>query len=190
MVRGVRRSAMLFDGWQAWGSSRVGLPQQRRSPHSSHTCSLARAASATCPSYSKFGPPEIVPGSSPFPWPWANRPSSAIWRDLAGILGNQKASRKLAAILAADISGYGALMGADEETTVRDLNSHQAVVLPMITEHSGRVIDTAGDGILAEFASAVNAALDIQKTMAERNAAVIRPRAVPYRREPGRCGLR
>src|SRR2546428_10481117 len=89
--------------------------------------------------------------------------------------GNAKAERKLAAILAADIAGYSALMGADEEATVRDLKGHQAVVLPMIGEHGGRVIDTAGDGILAEFASAVNAvkaALAIQRTMAERNADV------------------
>src|SRR5262249_23442324 len=71
--------------------------------------------------------------------------------------GNQKVSRRLAAILAADIAGYSALMGADEGITVRDLKAHQAVILPMISEHEGRVIDTAGDGILAEFASVVNA---------------------------------
>jgi adenylate cyclase len=79
----------------------------------------------------------------------------------------------LAAILAADIAGYSALMRTNEEATVRDLKAHQAVILPMITEHGGRVIDTAGDGILAEFASVVNAveyAVAFQKTMAERNA--------------------
>jgi adenylate cyclase len=63
-------------------------------------------------------------------------------------------SRKLAAVLAADIAGYSALMGADETRTVRDLKGHQAVVLPMIGEYSGRIIDTAGDGILAESGSA------------------------------------
>ena len=62
-------------------------------------------------------------------------------------------SRRLAAILAADIAGYSALMGADEARTVRDLKGHQAVVLPMIGEFGGRIIDTAGDGILAEDAS-------------------------------------
>src|SRR6185295_6075877 len=84
-------------------------------------------------------------------------------------------SRKLAAVLAADIAGYSALMGADEPRTVRDLKGHQAVVLPMIGEYSGRIIDTAGDGILAEFASVVNAlecAVAIQRTMAKRNATV------------------
>src|SRR5437764_7638626 len=83
--------------------------------------------------------------------------------------------RRLAAILAADIAGYSALMGADEARTVRDLKGHQAIVLPMVGEFAGRVIDTAGDGILAEFASVVNAvncALAIQSTMAQRNAAV------------------
>src|SRR3984893_9169871 len=91
------------------------------------------------------------------------------------VAGNAKVERRLAAILAADIAGYSALMGADEEATVRDLKGHQAVVLPMIGEHGGRIIDTAGDGILAEFASVLGAfkcALLIQQTMSERNASV------------------
>jgi class 3 adenylate cyclase len=65
--------------------------------------------------------------------------------------------RRLAAILAADIAGYSALMGADEVRTVHDLKEHQAVVLPMVGQFGGRIIDTAGDGILAEFPSVVNA---------------------------------
>jgi adenylate cyclase len=84
-------------------------------------------------------------------------------------------SRRLAAILAADIAGYSALMGADETRTVRDLKGHQTVVLPIIGEFGGRIIDTAGDGILAEFPSVVNAvecAVAIQRIMAERNAAI------------------
>src|SRR4030095_14054304 len=86
-----------------------------------------------------------------------------------------KMSRRLAAILAADIPGYSALMGADEANTVRSLKGHQTVVLPMIKEHGGRIIDTAGDGILAEFVSVVNAvecAVAIQRVMAQRNADV------------------
>ena len=85
-------------------------------------------------------------------------------------------SRRLAAILAADIAGYSALMGADETRTVHDLKGHQAVVLPMIGEFGGHIIDTAGDGILAEFPSVVNAvkcAVAIQSKMAERNVAAI-----------------
>ena len=95
-----------------------------------------------------------------------------------------KVSRRLAAILAADIAGYSALMGADEATTVRDLKAHQAVVLPMIAEHGGRIIDTAGDGILAEFGSVVHAvecAVAIQRTMAERNTTVEASRRMQYR---------
>jgi adenylate cyclase len=98
--------------------------------------------------------------------------------------GNAKVERRLAAILAADIAGYSALMGADDEATVRDLKAHQSVILPMLKEHAGRVIDTAGDGILAEFASVLNAvkcAVAIQKTMADRNAAIDHARRMQFR---------
>src|ERR1700738_5233637 len=93
-------------------------------------------------------------------------------------------SRRLAAILAADIAGYSALMGADETRTVQDLKGHQAVVLPMVSEFGGRIIDTAGDGILAEFASVVNAvkcAVAIQSTMAQRYAGIEPERRMQFR---------
>jgi adenylate cyclase len=96
-------------------------------------------------------------------------------------------SRRLAAILAADIAGYSALMGADEARTVSDLKGHQAVVLPMVGDFGGRIIDTAGDGILAEFSSVVNAvecAVAIQRAMAERNTTV-----EPVRRMQFRIGI-
>src|SRR5262245_27793926 len=89
--------------------------------------------------------------------------------------GSDHLKRRLAASLAADIAGDSALMGASEEATVRDLRAHQAVILQMITKHFGRIIDTAGDGILAEFPSVVNAvecAVALQKMMAERNAGI------------------
>jgi class 3 adenylate cyclase/pimeloyl-ACP methyl ester carboxylesterase len=92
--------------------------------------------------------------------------------------------RRLAAILAADIAGYSALMGVDEARTVSDLKGHQAVVLPMVGDFSGRVIDTAGDGIMAEFASVVNAvecAVAIQRKMVERNGPVESARRMQYR---------
>jgi TolB-like protein/class 3 adenylate cyclase len=88
---------------------------------------------------------------------------------------NTKVLRRLAAILAADIAGYSALMGADEARTVRDLKDHLAALLPIISAHDGRVIDTAGDGVLAEFGSVVNAvecAVAMQKAMTTRNAGV------------------
>jgi class 3 adenylate cyclase/pimeloyl-ACP methyl ester carboxylesterase len=101
-----------------------------------------------------------------------------------GGVGDAKIQRRLAAILAADIAGYSALMGADEETTVRDLKAHQSAILPIIPTFGGRVIDTAGDGILAEFSSVLNAlkcALAIQKEMASRNAAVEPSRQMQFR---------
>jgi adenylate cyclase len=80
--------------------------------------------------------------------------------------------RRLVAILAADVAGYSRLMGRNEEETVRDLEAHQAVILPLITKHGGAVINIAGDGVVAQFPSAVRAvecAVAIQKIMAERN---------------------
>src|SRR5262249_38164030 len=87
-------------------------------------------------------------------------------------------------ILAADIAGYSALMGADEAATVRDLKAHQALVLPIVAEHGGRIIDTAGDGILAEFSSVVSAvecAVAIQRVMARHNAGVEENRRMRFR---------
>ena len=68
-----------------------------------------------------------------------------------------RSERKLTAILAADIAGYSRLVGEDEEGTVAALKVRMGKALPLIQEHGGRVIDTAGDGILAEFPSAVRA---------------------------------
>jgi adenylate cyclase len=97
---------------------------------------------------------------------------------------NPKVLRRLAAILAADIAGYSAMMGADEARTVRDLKDHLAVVLPVVSAHGGRVIDTAGDGILAEFGSVVNAvecAIAMQRAMMTRNAEVEVDRRMQFR---------
>jgi len=97
---------------------------------------------------------------------------------------DQRVARRLSAILAADIAGYSALMSADEARTVRDLKGHQAVVLPMIGDFAGRIIDTAGDGVLAEFASILNAvecAVAIQRKMVERNATVEPNRRMQFR---------
>ena len=80
--------------------------------------------------------------------------------------------RRLAAILAADVAGYSRLMGRNEEETVRDLEAHQAVILPLIAKHGGAIINIAGDSIVAQFPSAVRAvecAVAIQKIMAKRN---------------------
>jgi len=95
-----------------------------------------------------------------------------------------KVTRRLAAILAADIAGYSRLMGEDEAATVRALKGHQAEVLPLVAEFSGRIIDTAGDGILAEFASVVDAvecALEIQTVMRRRNEDEAKQRRMQFR---------
>ena len=93
-------------------------------------------------------------------------------------------NRRLAAILAADIAGYSRLMGEDEAATVRDLKGHQAAVLPLVSRYGGRIIDTAGDGILAEFPSVINAtecAVEIQTVMATRNEEVPESRRMRFR---------
>jgi class 3 adenylate cyclase/pimeloyl-ACP methyl ester carboxylesterase len=92
--------------------------------------------------------------------------------------------RRLAAILAADIAGYSRLMGEDEAATVRDLKGHQAAVLPLVGRYGGRIIDTAGDGILAEFPSVINATecgVEIQTVMATRNEGVPESRRMQFR---------
>ena len=94
------------------------------------------------------------------------------------------AGRRLTAILAADIAGYSTLMGENDLETVADLKGHQSAVLPMISGYNGRVIDTAGDGILAEFPSVFNAvkcAVAIQEVMRERNASVAPDRRMQFR---------
>jgi len=82
--------------------------------------------------------------------------------------------RKLAAILAADVVGYSRLMEQDEAATFERLKAHRVeLVEPEIAAHRGRIFKLMGDGLLAEFASVVDAvecAVDIQRGMAERNA--------------------
>jgi len=84
-----------------------------------------------------------------------------------------RVERRLAAVLAADVAGYGLLMGVDEVGTLEALKSHRReVVDPAIAEYHGRIVKTTGDGMLVEFASAVDAvtcAMGVQGKMAERN---------------------
>jgi TolB-like protein/class 3 adenylate cyclase len=85
------------------------------------------------------------------------------------------ATRRLTAILAADVAGYSRLMGADEEGTHERLQAHlRELVNPKIAEHRGRIVKNTGDGLLAEFPSVVDAvrcAVEVQRAMVERNAA-------------------
>ena len=80
--------------------------------------------------------------------------------------------RKLAAILSADVEGYSRLMGQDEEATIRTLTAYRNVVTDLVQQYRGRVVDTPGDNILAEFSSvvdSVNCAVQIQRDLAVRN---------------------
>jgi adenylate cyclase len=85
------------------------------------------------------------------------------------------ATRRLAAILAADVAGYSRLVGADEEGTLNRLKSIRAELIdPKVSEHHGRVVKTTGDGLLVEFGSVVDAlrcASEWQREMDQRNAA-------------------
>jgi adenylate cyclase len=87
-----------------------------------------------------------------------------------------RAGRKLTAILAADVAGYSRLIGLDDECTLSSLSGHRRELFdPSIGKHRGRIIKTTGDGLLAEFASVVDAvrcAIEVQEGMAGRNADV------------------
>ena len=92
--------------------------------------------------------------------------------------------RKIAAILAADVFGYSKLVAEDEEETLRRLASYRAVFDDFITRCSGRVFNTAGDAILAEFPSAVEAvrcAIDVQESLRTRNLAYPASRQMTFR---------
>src|ERR1700757_3755072 len=85
-------------------------------------------------------------------------------------------TRRLAAILAADVAGDSRLMGADEEGTLERLKPLRRELLdPKIAEHKGRIVKTTGDGLLGEFPSVVDAvgcAVGVQQAMPERNTGV------------------
>ena len=97
----------------------------------------------------------------------------------------ERVERRLSAILAADVANYSRLMGADEEGTLAQLKAHRRELLdPAIAEHRGRIVKTTGDGMLAEFASVVDAgrcAIEIQRGMSARNSAVARDKRIEFR---------
>jgi len=93
-------------------------------------------------------------------------------------------NRKIAAILAADVAGYSKLVAEDEEETLRRLASYRAVMDDFIARAGGRIFNTAGDAVLAEFPSAVEAvrcAIDIQESLRTRNMAYPASRAMSFR---------
>ena len=94
-------------------------------------------------------------------------------------------TRRLAAILAADVAGYSRLIGADESSTLERLRALRGDLLgPKIAEHRGRLVKTTGDGLLVEFASVVDAlrcAVEIQREITERNATVPSNNRIEFR---------
>jgi TolB-like protein/Tfp pilus assembly protein PilF len=95
-------------------------------------------------------------------------------------MADSAANRRLAAILCADVAGYSRMIGEDEEGTLATLGSHMAELIePTIARHHGRIVKTTGDGVLAEFASPVAAALaalDIQEGLRSRNTQAPEPK--------------
>jgi adenylate cyclase len=92
--------------------------------------------------------------------------------------------RKLTAILCADVFGYSRLMGKNEEATLRTLSSYRKLIDALIEQHHGRFVNSAGDSVLAEFASVVNAvqcAVEIQTTLTAENAPLPPERLMEFR---------
>ena len=92
--------------------------------------------------------------------------------------------RRLTAILSADVEGYSRLMTEDEEATIRTLKTYRAAIQDLVRQYRGRVVDSPGDNILAEFASvhdAVNCAVEIQRELAERNTELLENRRMQFR---------
>jgi TolB-like protein/class 3 adenylate cyclase len=100
-------------------------------------------------------------------------------------LSNERVERRLAAILAADVAGYSRLMGANEEGTLAQLKAiRKTLVDPTIAAHRGRIVKTTGDGMLVEFASAVDAArcaVEVQRGRGMENAGVPNDLRIEFR---------
>jgi adenylate cyclase len=97
---------------------------------------------------------------------------------------NQKVTRKLTAIMSADIKGYSILMADDEVFTIKMLNEYRSIMSNCIGQYNGRVVDSPGDNVLAEFASAVDAlqcAVEIQKKLKKENDRLVQSKRLEFR---------
>src|SRR5882724_2273845 len=95
-----------------------------------------------------------------------------------------RVQRRMAAILAADVVGYSRLMGKDEEGTLATLKTYRAIIDGLIAHHEGRIFGSAGDSVLAEFASpveAVRCATEIQLEIDKRNTSLAEPERMRFR---------
>jgi adenylate cyclase len=96
----------------------------------------------------------------------------------------ERVERKLVAILSADVQGYSRLMGEDEEGTLRTLSACREVIDALVHQHRGRIVGAAGDSVLAEFASVVDAmrcAVEIQQQLKTKNADLPAHRRIEFR---------
>ena len=94
------------------------------------------------------------------------------------------AERRLAAIVAVDVAGYSRLMGADEQGTLAAMTAHRDATAPLVKAHAGRLVGQAGDGLLYEFPSVVEAvtcSMGVQAAMAERNQDIPDDKKMLYR---------
>jgi adenylate cyclase len=99
-----------------------------------------------------------------------------------------KVSRRLVAVFAADVEGYSRLMGADEVGTLKGLTERRVLLDRLIGDHRGRIANTAGDSVLAEFGSAVDAvqcAVEAQTALAQTNSSLLPDERVNFRGEWG-----
>jgi adenylate cyclase len=99
-------------------------------------------------------------------------------------MNTEEFKRKLTAILSADVEGYSRLMGDDEDATIRTLTSYRELMSTLIQKHRGRVVDSPGDNLLAEFSSVVDAvrcAVEIQEELRIRNAELPENRKMHFR---------
>jgi len=99
-------------------------------------------------------------------------------------MASEDFKRKLTAILSADVKGYSRLMGEDEEATVRTITAHRKVITSVVEKYRGRVVDSPGDNILAEFVSVVDAvqsAVEIQEVVRAKNAELPEDRRMEFR---------
>jgi adenylate cyclase len=99
-------------------------------------------------------------------------------------MGNEDLTRRLSAILSMDVEGYSRLMREDEQATVRTLTAYRTAITHLVQQYRGRVVDSPGDNLLAEFGSVVdgvNCAVEIQRELAERNAELAEDRRMRFR---------
>ena len=96
----------------------------------------------------------------------------------------KRATRKLRAILSADVKGYSILIADDETFTIKTIKEYRSIISNCIGQYAGRVVDSPGDNILAEFASAVDAvqcAVEIQKLLKKENERLVEDKRLEFR---------